>query len=82
MESRCVCSGEGRQVVAGVNAMSCARLTKSRDDYVFDGVIGGIAEYLGWSSTLLRVLFVVSGIGIGVYIALMLLMPEPDEYDL
>ena len=61
--------------------MSSTRLTKSRDDYVFDGVIGGVAEYFGWSSTMLRFLFVISGIGIGVYIALMFLMPEPDEFD-
>jgi len=46
-----------------------------------DGVIGGIAEYLGWSSTMLRVICVISGVGIGVYIALMFLMPEPDEFD-
>ena len=54
------------------------RLTKSRDDRVVDGVVGGIAEYLGWDSTLLRILVVFSGIGLGVYVFLMLIMPDPD----
>jgi phage shock protein PspC (stress-responsive transcriptional regulator) len=55
------------------------KLTRSRDDRVIAGVAGGIAEYLGWSSTMLRFLFIVTGAGVGVYIVLMILMPEPPE---
>ena len=54
------------------------KLTKSSGDFVVAGVIGGIAEYLGWSSTALRWVFVLSGVGLGVYIVLMILMPESD----
>ena len=61
-----------------MSANNGRRLTKSRDDYVVDGVAGGIAEYFGWSSTTLRWLFVLSGTGLGVYVVLMIIMPEPD----
>jgi phage shock protein PspC (stress-responsive transcriptional regulator) len=46
------------------------------------GVCGGIAEWLGWDSTLVRVLYVIVSIlsvafpGILVYVALWILMPE------
>jgi phage shock protein PspC (stress-responsive transcriptional regulator) len=46
------------------------------------GVLGGIAQRLGWNSTLLRALFVIVSIasvafpGIIVYLILWLLMPE------
>ena len=46
------------------------------------GVIGGIARRFGWSSTLLRVVYVVGSVlsaafpGILVYLVLWLLMPE------
>ena len=39
-----------------------AKLTKlhrSRNHRMIAGVMGGIAEYLGWSPTLTRILFVV-----------------------
>ena len=53
------------------------KLTRSRDDRVIAGVAGGIGEYFGWSSTMLRFIFIVTGAGLGVYIILMILMPEP-----
>lgn len=63
--------------------MSTARtLSRSRDDRLIAGVIGGIARRFGWNSTLLRVLYVVASIlsaafpGILVYLILWLLMPE------
>ena len=61
-----------------MNANQGKKLTRSRDDRVVAGVIGGIAEYLGWSSTALRWVCVLSGAGLGIYIILMILMPEPD----
>ena len=56
--------------------------TRSRDDRMVAGVMGGIARRFGWNSTLLRVLFVIVSIasaafpGIIVYLLLWLLMPE------
>jgi phage shock protein PspC (stress-responsive transcriptional regulator) len=49
------------------------------------GVCGGIAEWLGWSPTVVRVLFVVVSIasaafpGILVYLALWILMPSRES---
>jgi phage shock protein PspC (stress-responsive transcriptional regulator) len=57
-------------------------LSRSRDDRVLAGVVGGIAARFGWNSTLLRVVYVVVSIasaafpGILVYLILWLLMPE------
>lgn len=55
--------------------------TRSLNDRMIAGVIGGIAHRFGWSSTLLRVIFVIVSIasaafpGILVYLILWLLMP-------
>jgi phage shock protein C len=55
---------------------------RSRHDRMIAGVLGGIARRFGWSSGLVRVLFVVVSIasaafpGIIVYLLLWLLMPE------
>lgn len=57
-------------------------LSRSRDDRMLAGVIGGIARRFGWSSTLLRVIYVVASIlsaafpGILVYLILWLLIPD------
>ena len=57
-------------------------LSRSRNDRMLAGVIGGIAARFGWSSTLLRILYVVVSIlsaalpGILVYLILWLLIPE------
>jgi phage shock protein PspC (stress-responsive transcriptional regulator) len=56
-------------------------LHRSRSDRVLAGVCGGLAEWLGWSSTLVRVLYVVVSImsvafpGIVAYLVLWLVMP-------
>ena len=48
------------------------------------GVCGGIAEWLGWDPTAVRVLYVITSIisvafpGIIVYLLLWLLMPDAD----
>lgn len=60
-------------------------LQRSRRHRVVAGVCGGIAEWLGWDPTLVRVLFVLVSVlsagfpGILVYIALWVLMPERDD---
>lgn len=57
-------------------------LHRSTSNRVIAGVCGGLAEWLGWSSTLVRVLYVVLSIvsvafpGILVYIILWLAMPK------
>jgi phage shock protein PspC (stress-responsive transcriptional regulator) len=57
-------------------------LHRSRRNRVLAGVCGGVAEFLGWDPTLVRVLYVVFSIlsaafpGILVYLALWLVMPE------
>ena len=56
-------------------------LMRSRDQRILAGVCGGIAEWLGWSPTLVRVLFVIVSVasaafpGILVYLGLWILMP-------
>lgn len=56
--------------------------TRSRDDRMLAGVMGGIARRFGWNSNLLRLLYVLLSIasaafpGIIVYLVLWLLMPE------
>ena len=54
------------------------KLCRSKTDRKVAGVCGGIAEYLDISSTLVRVLFVFSGIGIIAYFIIALIMPEAD----
>jgi len=57
-------------------------LSRSRNDRMLAGVVGGIAARFGWNSTLLRVVYVIVSIasaafpGILVYLILWLLMPE------
>lgn len=58
------------------------KLHRSREHRMIAGVLGGIAEYLGWSPNLVRILFVViSGVsvavpGILIYLVLWLVMPN------
>ena len=52
------------------------KLHRSKTDKLVAGVCGGVAEYLGISSTLVRVLFVFSGIGILAYFIVALIMPQ------
>ncbi|MBO1530910.1 PspC domain-containing protein [Psychrobacter sp. F1192] len=59
-----------------------AKLHRSRNNRMIAGVMGGIAEYLGWSPMWVRVLFVlVSSLsaavpGILIYIILWIVMPK------
>ena len=60
-------------------------LQRSREQRIIAGVCGGIAEWLGWSPTVVRVLYVILSLasaafpGILVYIVLWILMPERDD---
>ena len=57
-------------------------LRRSRRNRMIAGVCGGLAEWLGWDPTLVRVLYVVGSIlsvafpGLLVYVVLWLVMPE------
>lgn len=59
-------------------------LRKSRQRMIA-GVCGGIAEWVGWDPTLVRVLYVLVSIlsaafpGILVYIILWIVMPNPES---
>jgi phage shock protein C len=65
---------EGHQMPTG-------QLIRSRSDRMIAGVCGGLAQWLGWDSTAVRVLYVLVSIfsvafpGILVYIILALVMP-------
>ena len=57
-------------------------LRRSRRSRMIAGVCGGLAEWLGWDPTLVRVLYVVVSIlsaafpGLLVYVILWIVMPE------
>ncbi len=61
-----------------------AKLHRSQNNKMIAGVMGGIAEYVGWSPTWVRVLFVVISSlsaavpGILIYIILWLIMPKAN----
>lgn len=56
------------------------RLCRSRQNRKLAGVCGGIADYLGWDPTLVRVAWIVltllGGSGILIYLIFWLVMPE------
>lgn len=59
-------------------------LQRSRDNRIIAGVCGGLADWLGWDPTLVRVLYVVVSVatafsGVLVYLLLWVLMPERPE---
>ena len=57
-------------------------LRRSRKNRIIAGVCGGIADWLGWRPTLVRILYVIVSIisvgfpGILVYIVLWIVMPQ------
>ncbi|HMB99374.1 MAG TPA: PspC domain-containing protein [Balneolaceae bacterium] len=58
-----------------------AKLKKSRTDKMIAGVCGGFAEYMGWDSTIVRILFLILvfssfGTMVLLYFILALIMPE------
>jgi phage shock protein PspC (stress-responsive transcriptional regulator) len=66
--------------------MSRPKLRRSHDR-VIAGVCGGLAEWLGWPVTRVRILYVVVSIlsaafpGTLVYLVLWFVMPGPDSTD-
>ncbi len=58
------------------------RLSRSREHRVIAGVCGGIADFLGWNPTLVRILYFVGSIlsaafpGLLVYLILWVVMPD------
>lgn len=62
-------------------------LQRSRENRKIAGVCGGIAEWLGWDPTVVRVLYIIVSIcsvafpGILVYIILWLVMPKAPRGD-
>jgi phage shock protein C len=61
--------------------MTEGQLVRSRDNRMIAGVCGGLAKWLGWDPTAVRILYVLLSIfsvafpGIIVYIILALVMP-------
>jgi len=56
------------------------RLCRSNSQRMLAGVCGGVAEYLGWDVTIVRVLWIIltlaGGSGVLLYIILWLVMPQ------
>ena len=65
--------------------MASKKLTRSKQDNMIAGVMGGIANYLGWSPFKVRLLFVIVSCasaavpGILIYFVLWFLMPMAEE---
>ena len=62
-----------------------ARLMRSENDKMISGVCGGIAAYLGVDSVFVRLAFILllfaSGIGVLLYLILMIVMPRESNID-
>ncbi|MCO6357499.1 phage shock protein C (PspC) family protein [Roseivirga pacifica] len=62
--------------------MNSDKLHRSRGDKMIAGVCGGLANWLGWSSTTVRILYVLISLfsaafpGLIVYIILWVVMPS------
>ncbi len=59
-------------------------LRRSRANRMIAGVCGGLADWLGWDATLVRILYVLVSIcsagfpGLLVYVILWIVMPEKE----
>ena len=68
-----------------MSAPSLTKLHRSYNNRIIAGVMGGIAEYLGWSPFLTRLLFVIISCasvavpGILVYLVLWFVMPNAQS---
>ena len=61
--------------------MPTGRLVRSKSDKIIAGVCGGLADWLGWDPTLVRILYIVLSFatafsGFIAYIILWIIMPE------
>ena len=65
--------------------MPSRTLARSRRHRMIFGVCGGIAEYLGWDPTVVRILYVLASVlsaafpGMLVYVILWLVMPDAER---
>jgi phage shock protein PspC (stress-responsive transcriptional regulator) len=66
---------------AGRQDMEDKVLQRPTTNRIIAGVCGGLAEYYEISPTLVRVLFVLLSVGVGIplYIALWIVMPEGED---
>jgi len=73
-----------RSRLFGGMEMPEGRLVRSRNDRIIAGVCGGLAHWLGWDPTAVRILYVLASIfsagfpGTLVYIILAVIMPAED----
>lgn len=64
--------------------MPSGELTRSKSDRMIAGVCGGLARWLGWDSTAVRIIYVLISIfsiafpGMIVYLILALIMPSDE----
>jgi phage shock protein C len=64
--------------------MPTGQLMRSKDDRMIAGVCGGLAKWLGWDSTAVRIIYVLVSLfsaafpGTIVYIILALIMPAEE----
>jgi phage shock protein PspC (stress-responsive transcriptional regulator) len=71
-------------IIGRANEMPEGTLVRSRNDRMIAGVCGGIARWLGWDSTAVRILFVLATIfsfglgGILAYVILGIIMPAEE----
>ena len=60
------------------------KLYRSKTDYKLMGVCGGLGQYLGLDSTVIRVVWIVAsllgGLGLLAYIACSLIIPQEPDY--
>jgi phage shock protein C len=65
--------------------MANKKLMRSREHNIIAGVMGGIADYLGWSPFKVRLLFIIISSlsaavpGILIYVILWFVMPMAEE---
>ena len=81
-EYRAASRVESCEHIGGPVAPTSNKLYRSTNNRIIAGVCGGIAEWLGWSPTTVRVLYVIVSIlsvafpGILVYLILWIAMPK------
>lgn len=69
-------------------AKQIKRLHRSSINYLLGGVCGGVAEYLEWDPTLVRILYVIISVfsaafpGILVYLIAWVIMPRDSHGDI
>ncbi|MFL1696329.1 PspC domain-containing protein [Weissella kandleri] len=66
--------------------MNNQKVYRSHDDQVLSGVLGGVSEYFGWNSQIVRLIFAIfvamTGFfpGVFIYLIAMLIIPKAPYY--